>query len=175
MIKVVFFDLGGTLIDGQRNPFPHVEAALTAITTMKTGAGRPVRSGLVSDFTMATPPVTPAKVATLFAQYLEVLDGTGLRPHFEPVAKRVTLSTHAGAMKPDRAVFDKALRRLGSSATLTDCLLITEDEGHVRFVRTQFAMAALLFRTGDHPDFTDWADAPALVADLVKAGHAASP
>jgi FMN phosphatase YigB (HAD superfamily) len=173
VIKVLMFDLGDTLVDAQRRPFLHVREALAAIARLKTAAGRPLRSCLVSDFTLATPPATAAKVAALFAQYLDVLGATGLRPLFEPVAKRVTLSTHAGGMKPDRAVFEKALKRLGVTATLAECLLVTENAAHVRAARSKLHMRALQFRppgaaTGD---FADWADAPALVAHEVAPDH----
>ena len=36
MIRVVFFDLGLTLIDAQNRPFPHVEDALATIQSFKT-------------------------------------------------------------------------------------------------------------------------------------------
>ncbi len=164
MLRVVIFDLGQTLIDGANQPFPHVKEALTAISSLVAADGTPLRSCLVSDFTMAAPPVTAAKVTALFNQYLAILDGTGLRPFFEPVKKRITLSTHANAPKPDRKIFEKALQRLGASAIpLQDCLLITEDSGHIQKARTKLHMQALQFKA----DFDDWAEAPELIANLV--------
>jgi FMN phosphatase YigB (HAD superfamily) len=169
MIRVVMFDLGSTLIDEHNRPFDHVPEALTAISKFKTSDGKPLRSCLVSDFTMATPPVTPEKVRQLFEQYLDVLDHTGLRSFFEPVQRRVTLSTHADAQKPDRAVFETALRRLRVHATLQDCLFITESTAHIKAARSKLRMKALKFSaTSSRPfDFDDWAQAPALVAHLV--------
>lgn len=174
MIKVLMFDLGDTLVDAQRRPFPHVREALTAIAQLKTAAGRPLRSCLVSDFDLAPPPATPRKVAALFAQYLAALDRTGLRGFFEPVNKRVTLSTHAGVMKPDRALFEKALRRLGVAATLAECLLVTENADHVRTARSRLHMHALRFRPPGAAagEFDDWADAPALIAHEAAPDHA---
>ena len=176
MIKVLMFDLGDTLIDAQRRPFAQVREALAAIAQLKTAAGKPLRSCLVSDFPLAAPPATPTKVAARFAQYLAVLNETGLRPLFEPVTKRVTLSTHVGVMKPDRAVFEKALRRLGVAATLEECLLVTEDAGHVKAARGALHMQALRFRPPGAAagDFADWADAPALIAHQVAPGHLAN-
>jgi FMN phosphatase YigB (HAD superfamily) len=49
MIRVVIFDLGMTLIDGNRRPYPHVEDALRAIARLRTADGKPLRSCLVSD------------------------------------------------------------------------------------------------------------------------------
>src|SRR6266481_8948142 len=100
MIEVVMFDLGDTLIDANDHPFPHAGEAITQISGFKTSAGKKLKLCLVSDFTMPTAPVTAAKVKSLFDEYLKILDGTHLRSYFEPVKKRVTLSTHAGAMKP---------------------------------------------------------------------------
>lgn len=173
MIRVVMFDLGDTLVDAQGQPLPHVEPALQAIMAMRTDTGRPLSSCLVSDHTLATPPLSAAKVKPLFDAYLERLDATGLRPWFEPVSRRVTLSTHVGVFKPDRRVFDKALQRLKSSATLRECLFITENAAHLAAARQQLGMQALRFRStgaAGH-DFDDWADAPALVARLLEPGH----
>lgn len=174
MIKVLMFDLGDTLVGADGQPFPHVRDVLAVIANLKTAAGKPLRSCLVSDFDLATKPATPAQVAAIFVRYLTRLDATGLRPFFEPVAKRVTLSTHANAMKPDAAVFEKALRRLGVRATLAECLFVTENKTHVRAVRKHLQMHALQFQppgaTGG--DFADWADAPALIAHEVAPDHA---
>jgi FMN phosphatase YigB (HAD superfamily) len=169
MIRVVMFDLGMTLVDGNDRPFPHVEEALTAIATFKTADGKALRSCLVSDFTMAERPVTAAKVTKLFNEYLAILDETGLRPFFEPVKKRVTLSTHAGVKKPDRGIFEKALQRLGASVSLEECLFITENASHIEEARRTLKMKTLQFgSTGSSEfDFDDWSDAPALIANLV--------
>jgi FMN phosphatase YigB (HAD superfamily) len=173
MIRVVIFDLGGTLIDANNHPFPHAVDALTAISGFMTADGKPLRSCLVSDYTMATVPVTVAKVTAIFNQYLELLDGTGLRPFFEPVKKRVTLSTQAGSMKPDKKIFAKAIERLGVAVALKDCLFITENAEHVERARTQLHMQALRFRVpgSAHFDFEDWSQAPALIAHLVAPQH----
>jgi FMN phosphatase YigB (HAD superfamily) len=169
MIRVVMFDLGMTLVDADRRPFPHVEDALTAICSFKAADGEPLCSCLVSDFTMAAPPVTDTKIAALFEQYLSILDGTGLRSFFEPVDKRVTLSTHAGVQKPDRKIFEKSIERLGTNVPLEECLFITEEPTHIEEARKNLKMATLRFRSvaSDQFDFDDWAQAPALIASLM--------
>ena len=179
MIRVVMFDLGGTLLNGQGQPFAGLVPALQAIMAMHAGNGKPLATCLVSDFTPVQPPLTAAKIKPVFEQYLAILAAAGLRDVFEPVAKRVTLSTHAGVAKPAQAVFSKALQRLGSSAPLTACLLITEDTDHVAAVRAKLGMRALLFRPpGAHgtpkADFDDWSQAPALVAHLIDPHRAAN-
>lgn len=169
MIRVVMFDLGLTLIDKHRRPFPHVEDALSAVASFKTADGKALRSCLVSDFTMATPPVTAAKVTALFNEYLAILDKTGLRPFFEPVSKRVTISTQADAQKPDRKIFETALQRLGAKVSLDQCLLITEEAKHIAKVRKTFKMQALQFKSEESSefDFDDWSEAPGLIANIV--------
>jgi hypothetical protein len=171
MIRVAFFDLGLTLIDSQDRPFPHVKEALTTIQSFITVKGKPLLTGLVSDFDLPVPPATPAKIAAIFRRYLAVLDATGLRPFFEPVQRRVTLSTHAGVFKPNRKIFETALGRLRSKASLKECLFITENPDHIRVARTTLRMSALQFRSSASTrfDFDDWLQAPTMVAHLMNA------
>jgi hypothetical protein len=172
MIRVLMFDLGQTLVDAQHRPFAHVHTALGALEDFVATDGRPLHRCLVSDYTMLPPPVTPAQLRPVFDEYLALLDGTGLRPYFEPVARRVTLSTHAGVLKPAAAVFLKALARLRVKAGLAECLLITENAEHVAAVRQTLGMQALQFRAPGAAefDFDDWSQAPALVAQHIGPG-----
>jgi beta-phosphoglucomutase-like phosphatase (HAD superfamily) len=160
MVTVVLFDLGDTLVDGSR-PFPHAPEALSAISRFKTATGEPLQFAVVSDFTMAAAP-GPDAVAAIFAEYLGLLDGFGLRGFFTPVERRVTLSTHAGVMKPDRRVYELALRRLGGGASVADCLSVTENAEHIAACR---AMGMRTLRFG--VDFTDWAEFPLLLRRLL--------
>jgi HAD superfamily hydrolase (TIGR01509 family) len=176
MIRVVLFDLGGTLIDALQRPFAHVPSVLTTIAGFRTADGKPVRSALVSDFTMVAPPLTSAKIKPVFEQYVSLLTATGLRSFFEPVNRRVTLSTHVGVFKPDRAVFEKALSRLQVKASLADCVFITESPAHVAAARQTLGMSALQFAAPGVPgaDFNDWSWLPSLLLNLPGApvGHA---
>jgi len=169
MIRVVMFDLGETLIGADRRPFPHVREALTALKDFRTSDDMPLKNCLVSDYTMVPPPLTPEKIRPLFEEYLGILDGTGLREFFEPVDQCVTLSTQAGVGKPDRVIFELALRRLRSTAHLQECLFITENAGHIRHARQALGMATLQFKApgATEFDFDDWSKAPALIAHLV--------
>lgn len=171
MIRIVIFDLGLTLLDARDRPFPHVIGALTAIAGFRTADGRALRSCLVSDYEMPSSPLSTLQIGALFRAYLARLKASGLQPLFEPVQRRITLSTHAGVFKPERALFETALRRLRAAVTLEECLLVTEDAAHVRAVRRQLGMQALRFRGGAGADFEDWAQAPALIAHLVAPEH----
>lgn len=176
MIRVVMFDLGLTLIDAHDKPFAHVAEALATLKALKAADGKRLRTCLVSDFTMAEPPNAAQKTRTLFTDYLALLAPSGLRPFFEPVQRCITLSTQAGAVKPERAVFETALRRLQVKATLDECLLITENAAHVKAVRSALHMKALRFgpASASGVDFSDWSQAPALIAHLMTPAHASA-
>jgi len=169
MIRVALFDLGQTLVDDLRQPYPHARAALSAIAGFKTASGKPLRSALVSDYTLVDPQLTWSRIKPLFDEYLDILGATGLREFFEPVAQRVTLSTHAGVAKPQRALFEKAMSRLQVKATLDECVLITESKTHVDAVRKKLGMQALQFGIAGAAgvDFSDWSQAPALLVHLL--------
>ena len=170
VLRVAILDLGDTLV-GDSQPFPHVPDALRALA--KFNLPRPSTPSrltllLVSDFTMVDPPVTKAKTAALVKEYLALLDGFGLRSFFTPVSKRITLSTQVGVNKPNRRIYEAALERSGTGATLHQCLAITENAAHLAACR-KLGMATLRFGG----DFTDWSAAPDLVKDLVAASASA--
>ncbi len=165
MIKILHLDLGETLVHGN-SPFPHVPQALDVLNQFVTEAGDPLGVGLVSDFDMPATPGNAAQVAQIFKQYLQLLEGFGLRSYFEPVEKRVTLSTHAGKKKPDPHVFEVAGQRLGLTASFSERLFITEDPGHISKARA-LGMEALQFGTAAGSDFADWSAGPLLIARRV--------
>jgi FMN phosphatase YigB (HAD superfamily) len=105
-------------------------------------------------------------VQARFDEYLALLGGFGLRSFFEPVDRRVTISTQAGVTKPDQRIYRLALDRLGTDAKLADCLSITEDAAHVAACR-ELGMQALQFGI----DFQDWAQAPGLVRSMIDPEH----
>jgi FMN phosphatase YigB (HAD superfamily) len=157
MVRVAMLDLGGTLTDGT-TLFPHVPDALAALRRLRRPDGTRLDLCLVSDFTMAN----GASVRARFSEYLRILDRLNLRRFFVPVGRHVTLSTHAGVMKPDRKVYELALTRLGTGAHLGDCLSITEDATHIAACR-RLGMTTLHFGT----DFTDWSEVPPIVRGMV--------
>ena len=166
MLSILMLDLGDTLIHGNK-VFPHVGEALHGFQGFVTQAGEPVEMCLVSDFQLTIPPPTEEKIAPIFRDYVELLNGFGLTEFFEPVDEHITLSTHAGVMKPDRKVFKLAVQRLGVEATLASCLFITENPEHILACR-QFGMETLRFGPSadvSGVDFDDWSRAPQLVAE----------
>src|SRR5437588_10900150 len=163
MIRALLLDLGATLIDSENRVFPGVKDALGVLQTFKTEDHQPLVLGVVSDFTMPEPR-TAAAIAAAFADYLEVLDKTGLRGFFEPVDERVTLSTLVGVKKPAAAVVEAALKRAKVDAPITEAMFITEEAGHVAACR-KLGMTALQFGK----DFKDWSAAPMLIAQKIGA------
>jgi len=160
MIKVLLLDLGDTL-EVDDHVLPGVPEALNAFQKFETADGEPLIVCLVSDFTMPEPR-TPAAINAAFSEYLKILDQLDLRRFFEPVDERVTLSTHAGVRKPVRLIFEMALQRAKSNASLEEVLFITENAVHVEACR-KLKMTALQFGL----DFDDWTNAPRIIARLV--------
>jgi hypothetical protein len=167
MIRVLIFDLGDTLVRGG-SLFPHVPEALEAVSRFETGAGDALELCLVSDFDMPASPSTPKKIKVVFDKYISILDELDLKRYFEPVERRVTLSTHAGVFKPDKRIFEKAIERLGIDARLSECLFITENKEHVAACR-KLKMTALRFNPSgpEEGDFHDWSEAPLIIAQAV--------
>jgi hypothetical protein len=163
MIRILMLDLGDTLIKNDA-VLPHVPEALEVLSKFETPSGATLVLSLVSDFTMPTPPSTPQKVNAIFKEYVATLTQLHLKKFFEPVERRVTLSTHAGVFKPDPLIFKKALQRLRMRLELTECMFITENAVHVAACR-KLRMTALHF--APNGDFNDWSQAPLLITNLI--------
>jgi beta-phosphoglucomutase-like phosphatase (HAD superfamily) len=138
---MVLFDLGGTLeADGVLRPGAH--EVLTELSSLRTGGRPAVVLGLLSDFHM---PAEPADVPEIVASYHALLDDLGIRRFFEPLARRVTLSTEVGVRKPAPAMFRAAVARAEPMLAFEDVLFVTEHSGHVRAAR-QLGMAGVHLR-----------------------------
>lgn len=166
-IRILMLDLGDTLVH-EGAALPHAAEALEVLAKFTTAGGKPLAICLVSDYTL---PAAPGEVQADFKEYLTLLEGFGLRSYFEPVDKRVTLSTHAGVYKPDRRIFELAIKRLGLKAKLSECLFITEEKTHIA-AASDLGMATLTF--GTPKGFTDWAEGPLLVAGKITGLAAAN-
>jgi beta-phosphoglucomutase-like phosphatase (HAD superfamily) len=166
MIRVLMLDLGDTLIHDE-SPFPHVIDALAALTQFETSSGDLLDVCLVSDFKMPEPGATQAQINELFLEYLDILEHSGLKDYFEPVERCVTLSTHAGVLKPGRKIFETAIKRLGVTAELDECLFITENVGHIKACGKLHMKTLTFGAKGSADGFDDWAVGPMLIARLV--------
>ena len=161
MIRILLLDLGDTLAHDD-SVFPHVPEALETLQSFKSADGKRLQLALVSDFLMPDPPVTPAKIDKLFQQYIQILKQLNLSEFFKPFKRHITLSTNAGVNKPDRRIFELAIKRLGLDASLSDCLFITENAEHIAACQ-KLGMTTLRFGG----DFNDWSQAPLLVNKLI--------
>jgi FMN phosphatase YigB (HAD superfamily) len=56
MMRAILFDLGDTLIDAQNHPLPGAIDLLTALRNLRDPEGKPVLSGLISDWEMSQDP-----------------------------------------------------------------------------------------------------------------------
>lgn len=131
-VKLVLFDLGNTL-ESNGVLLPGAMEALEAVASLRAG-GRPAALlGLVSDFEM---PRQPSDVPIIQQRYYELLDDLGIRPFFEPVAERVTLSTEVGVFKPDEAIFRAATSKVDPTLEFDDVLFVTENPSHVLAARS---------------------------------------
>jgi hypothetical protein len=130
-VKLVLFDLGDTL-ESDGVLLPGAMETLETIASFRTGGEPAAVLGLVSDFHM---PAQPSDVAIIQQQYYNLLDDLGIRPFFEPVAERVTLSTEVGVSKPDEAIFRAAASKAGPAVEFGDVLFVTENRSHVRAAR----------------------------------------
>ena len=174
MIRALLLDLGGTLVrESDRTLFPHVRPALRTIAGFETADGSPLEWCLASNFP-AQVPVPPAQAAAAVRQVVGILERAGLADLFQPADRRVMISAVVGVAKPNRAFFEGALTRLGLPPTLATCLFISEDADHVARAA---ALGMHTLRFGGHTspadataDFTDWAEAPAMVAARLAPG-----
>jgi FMN phosphatase YigB (HAD superfamily) len=157
-MRVVLFDLGNTL-EHQGDLVPGARDMLEAVTALEGPGGEKAVLGLVSDFDMPADAADRAEIAAIRADYFTILDGLGIRPFFEPVDDRVTLSTDVGVFKPDPRIFRAALDRLAPGLEFADALFVTENKGHVLKAR-ELGMRAAHFKvpgqsTGDIDDLAD--------------------
>jgi beta-phosphoglucomutase-like phosphatase (HAD superfamily) len=166
MIRVVMLNLEGTLVHGDQ-VLPHVPEALQALAEFDTSADEELPLCLVANSPIPASPSGEA-VKAIFHDFLARLDRLGLADFFDPAEERVTLAAHAGALLPDRKVFETALRRLGLEVSLSECLFITHEAADAAAGRGM-GMQVLRFGPPDAPgvDFSDWSEAPLLVARRV--------
>jgi beta-phosphoglucomutase-like phosphatase (HAD superfamily) len=137
-MRAILFDLGDTLVDARNQPLPGATDLLTAVRHLRDPEGKPVLSGLISDWKMSQNRVQ----RNLFRrEYLAELQQSGLDVFFKPLNKRVTLSTDVGAFKPDPLIFQTALDRLAPGLAFHHAVFVTERLAHIKAARKLGLMA----------------------------------
>lgn len=131
LAKVVLFDLGDTL-EHEDSLLPGAAETLATLADLRDQTGRRVVLALVSDFTM---PSRPEELPSIQHEYVKILEKLGIRRYFEPIRERITLSSEVGVHKPDPAVFERVLAKLGMGLTYRDLVFVTENREHVRAAR----------------------------------------
>jgi len=155
-MAVVLLDLGDTLLDDDDTPLPGAIDLLSGLKAAKDSDGKLLRFGLVSDYTMSD---DPAEKKELAKEYYAILKKAGIDQFFLPLEKHVTLSTEVGFGKPDRRIFETAVRKLDPQASLHHALFVTENAQHIQAAR-DLGMMAVHFKgpgqtTGEIDKLTD--------------------
>ncbi len=165
-MTVVLLDLGNTLLDDDEKPLPGAVDLLESLGGMNDSDGQPLKFGLVSDFDTSDDPAGRRAIAE---RYYAVLARAGIDAFFQPLARRVTLSTEVGVFKPDPRVFRAALHKFGPGNELHHTVFVTENADHV-LAAPKLGMSA--FQLGgsgaDSGTIARLADLPPIVARLTK-------
>ena len=126
-MKIVLFDLGDTLEYNDKLITGAFET-LSNLQKMHDDKNQPVILALISDFLPAN---TPEEIKEIKEKYYKILNNLGIRPFFEPVNERVTLSTEIGVNKPDPRIFRYAIDKISKGLSFKEVIYITENKDHV--------------------------------------------
>jgi FMN phosphatase YigB (HAD superfamily) len=161
-MKVILFDLGDTL-EHNGVLLPGAIETLTAISQLRDAEQQPPGMGLVSDFEM---PATPAEIPSIRQKYMAILGDLKIRAFFEPVDRRITLSTDVGVFKPDQKVFRAALAKFDPALPFQAAMFVTENKDHIAATR-RFGMRGV--HLGSRGDIVKLTDLIPLVRGFVTA------
>ena len=143
-MKIILFDLGNTLEDVEQGGLlPGATETLEAILAMRDANGNAPVLALVSDF--GEIPATLEQIQASQREYFGILQDLGILRYFEPVVRRVTLSTEVGAAKPSRRIFQAVIDKIGGRLLFQDVMFITERRSHVNAAR-DLGMKAIHFK-----------------------------
>jgi hypothetical protein len=165
-MRLVLFDLGDTL-ETHDVPRPGVLETLAEIASLRAGGAPAALLGLLSDFDM---PSDPAELPGIQRKYYAILDALGIRGFFEPVDRRVTLSSEVGARKPAVAMFRAAIAKAEPALTFGDTMFVTESRAHVDAARALGLRAVHLSPPGTtHGEISRLPELLPIVRDFVAA------
>ncbi len=146
-MKIVLFDLGGTLVDeNSQKLFPESIDALSGIKNLVDSNGDPLILGLVSDY--GNIPATDDEKKTYRNQYYNILNNLHITQFFEPLDQKVTLSSEIGVKKPDKKIFRAAIDKIQTNLQFNQVFFITEDHEHIKTVDS-FCMIGIQFGNSD--------------------------
>jgi|SRR6476469_3652070 FMN phosphatase YigB (HAD superfamily) len=126
-MKIVIFDLGNTLEHNDKLITGAFET-LSNIQKMYDDKNQPVMLALISDFLQAN---SQDEIKEIKEKYYKILDNLDIRPFFEPVNERVTLSTEIDVNKPEPRIFRYAIDKISKGLSFKEVIYITENKDHV--------------------------------------------
>lgn len=170
-MKIILFDLGNTLENQNRGGLlPGASETLEAIQALRDAGGNAPVLALLSDF--GEIPATSEQIQASQQEYFGILRDLGILRFFEPVTRRVTLSTEVGAEKPSRKIFKAVIDKIGGGLRFQDVMFITERQSHVKAAR-KLRMKSIHFKGPGEisGDVTRLPDLLPLVRDFLGAIH----
>lgn len=155
--KIVMFDLGKTLESGDELLTGALDT-LNGIRALADASSGPVEIVLISDWEDS--PSEPDELEASKQKYYTLLETIGIRDFFEPVEKRVTVSTEVGVFKPDPTFFRASIDKISPGEAFENAIFITEDQGHVLAAR-DLGLQAVHFKgpgqqNGDIDELTEF-------------------
>jgi hypothetical protein len=162
MTHSLLFELEKTLVDPQGKVFAHVLDALKTMKSFQTETGENLLMCLIS---VGRDGAGGDDTFQGLASRLETL---GLKSFFDPLERKVNLIPRADTQGLGRHLFETALSRSASDATLEQCVFFTGDHDAARVARG-LNMKTFEFSPSQDgkADFADWLEAPLLVAKIV--------
>ena len=130
--KIVMFDLGNTLESGDELLTGAMDT-LNGIKSLSNTSTKAIEIVLISDWDNS--PSEPKELEASKQKYYTLLERVGIRDFFEPVEKRVTVSSEVGVFKPDPTFFRASIDKVSPSLAFESVIFITEKLGHVLAAR----------------------------------------
>lgn len=136
-MKVVFFDLGDTLVESSGTGYRLIEGAmdlLKNINSMNNTNNRKIVMGILTDTHEPDElPLSESKKLIRKNRVLQILENVNIKNYFEPTDVHLTLSSDIGFTKTENLeeFFNNALSKLSNNVNLNDIIFVTELERHI--------------------------------------------